>query len=229
MTAATLAMVDARRPVRLRLLGRVEYTAALRLQEAVLQRLIASPAALGEVLVVEHDPVYTLGRGADEADLGDAPRRLGVPVHRVGRGGGATFHGPGQVVAYPVVRLSGGSRDVHAYIRRLEAALVATCERFGVAAGVRPGATGVWTPGGKIGAIGIGVRRGVAYHGVALNVSNSIEYFAAIVPCRAPGMAVTTLVRQAADAAVDTVAGVLAGELCRHLELRPLATVEDGE
>ncbi len=183
------------RPLFVCQLGRLEYGAALALQE----RLVAEVAA-GEtpeqVLLVEHDPVYTLGRGADAADLGDAAQRLGVPVFRVGRGGGATYHGPGQLVAYPIVRLRAGGRDVHGYVRALERALVATCDRLGVAAHLRDGLTGVWAGEGKIASIGIGVRRGVAYHGLALNVCPDLSYFAAIVPCRMRAMPLTSLARE---------------------------------
>lgn len=183
---------EARRALHVRALGRVPYAESLALQES----LVAAVAA-GEVgealLLLEHPPVYTLGRGADAADLCGAPARLGVSVYRVGRGGGATFHGPGQLVAYPIVRLRSAGRDVHHYVRTLEAALIATCARFGVTAVAPPGQTGVWACGRKIASIGIGVRRGVAYHGVALNVSTDLSYFAHIVPCRTSGLAVTSM------------------------------------
>jgi lipoate-protein ligase B len=179
------ATLDVRR------LGTVPYAEALALQEA----LVAANASTGaeELLLLEHPPVYTLGRGADAADLLGAPERLGVPVFRVGRGGGATFHGPGQLVAYPIVRLRAAGRDVHRYVRILESALIGTCADLGVAADAPAGQTGVWVGDRKIGAIGIGVRRGVAYHGIALNVSTDLSYFAHIVPCRTSGMAVTRL------------------------------------
>ncbi len=146
-----------------------------------------------QVLLLEHPPVYTLGRGADGADLGGAPQILGVPVHRVGRGGGATFHGPGQLVAYPIVRLRGGGLDVHRYVRVLQRALVATCGEFGLPAEAPADRIGAWVGGRKIASIGIGVRRGIAFHGVALNVSNDLSYFAPIVACRTPGLSFTSL------------------------------------
>jgi lipoate-protein ligase B len=191
--SASAAVVAApRRRLQVRELGRVSYPDALALQE----ELVAANAA-GEggdqLLLLEHPPVYTLGRGADAADLRGAPERLGVPVYRVGRGGGATYHGPGQLVAYPIVRLRAAGRDVHRYVRGLEAALIATCARFGVTASAPVGQTGVWVDGRKIGSIGIGVRRGIAYHGIALNVSTDLSFFAHIVPCRTSGLAVTSL------------------------------------
>jgi lipoyl(octanoyl) transferase len=188
----TASLAPPGRRATVRELGCVPYAQALALQDA-----LAAETAAGErgdaLLLLEHPPVYTLGRGADAADLRGAPERLGVPVYRVGRGGGATFHGPGQMVAYPIVRLRAGGRDVHGYVRCLEAALIATCSRFGIAAEAPPAQTGVWAGGRKLASIGIGVRRGVAYHGVALNVSTDLSYFAHIVPCRTSGLAVVNL------------------------------------
>jgi lipoyl(octanoyl) transferase len=183
---------DTTRPLLVRTLGRVPYVDALALQEALVAARARGEGS-DQLLLLEHPPVFTLGRGADAADLRGAPERLGVPVHRVGRGGGATFHGPGQLVAYPIVRLRAAGRDVHRYVRSLEAALIATCARFGVSASAPAGQTGVWTDGRKIGSIGIGVRRGVAFHGVALNVSTDLSFFAHIVPCRIDGLEVTSL------------------------------------
>ena len=203
--------------LRVRQLGRVAYPEALALQEAILAARIDG-AGGDELLLLEHPPVYTLGRGADAVDLRGAPERLGVPVYRVGRGGGATFHGPGQLVAYPIVRLRAAGRDVHRYVRMLEAALIATCARFAVTAAAPAGQTGIWVAERKIGAIGIGVRRGVAYHGVALNVSTDLAYFAHIVPCRTSGMAVTSLLELLGSApSVATVGAVFAECLAARL------------
>jgi len=170
------------RGLRVRALGRCEYGAALAEQEAQLADVVAG--ADERLLLVEHPPVYTLGRGADAGDLRDAPEQLGVPVYRIGRGGGATFHGPGQMVGYPIVRLRGGGRDVHGYVRALEQALIDTCAAYGVEAAAPAGQTGVWVGERKVGSIGIGVRRGVAWHGVALNVATDLRYFDAITVCR---------------------------------------------
>jgi lipoyl(octanoyl) transferase len=178
-----------------RVLGRVTYERALAMQESLLAARIAGEASEADLLLLEHEPVYTLGRAADEGDLLGAPASTGAPVFRVGRGGGATFHGPGQLVGYPIVPL-GPRREVHGFIRRLEASLIATCAGFGVMARAVEGQTGVWVGGEKIAAIGIGVRRGVTWHGVALNVSTDLSYFAAIVPCRTAGLPMTTLERQ---------------------------------
>ena len=216
--------------LRVRNLGRLDYAQAMRVQDAALRARIESGQGGGDLLVVEHPPVYTLGRGADEADLRGAPERTGVPVVRVDRGGGATFHGPGQVVVYPVVRLPGHSRDVRRYVGCLEQALVRTCAAFGVEATARPGQIGVWCEGGKIGSVGIGVRRGVAFHGVALNVCTRLDYFDEIVVCRCSAMSVTSLsaelgvergarsahlpsLSQAADALAESIAAELQMEI----------------
>ncbi len=220
--AAVGRATETRRPLRVRTLGRVRYADALALQESLVAAVAAGQAG-DELLLLEHPPVYTLGRGADAADLCGAPERLGVPVYRVGRGGGATFHGPGQLVAYPILRLRGAGRDVHRYVRTLEAALIATCALFGVAADAPPGQTGVWVGERKIGSIGIGVRRGVAYHGVALNVSTDLSYFAHIVPCRTSGLAATSLAEVLGTApAVVEVGRVFAECLAERMGLAGL-------
>jgi lipoyl(octanoyl) transferase len=189
------AAAGAARRVRVHWLGRVAYPAALRLQEKLVAEQIAGSDA-DDLLILEHDSTYTLGRGTDEADLLGAAEALGVPVYRVGRGGGVTYHGPGQLVAYPIVRLQHSTRGVHAYVRTLEQAACDTCRELGVGPHLRVGETGVWASGGKIASIGIGVRRGVAYHGLALNVATDLEFFAAVVPCRSPGLVLTTVQRE---------------------------------
>ena len=217
-------MVDGDVPSSLavRFIPRMEYGRALALQEALLAAKIAGDPT-DSLLLMEHDPVYTLGRGADERDLLGAPERLGVPVFRVGRGGGATFHGPGQLVGYPIIRLWRSGRDVHRYVRTLERVLVDTCAELGVTATVRPGLTGVWVRDEKIASIGIGVRRGVTYHGVALNVSTELRYFEPIVPCRAPSLRVTTLARLLGRApAVEQAATVFARRFTAALEYSEL-------
>lgn len=213
--------VDARPALVGRWLGRCPYGEALAEQERVLAAV--QGGAPEQVLQLEHPPVYTLGRGADAGDLRDAPARLGVAVYRIGRGGGATFHGPGQLVAYPIVRLRAGGRDVHGYVRALEGALIDTCAAYGVGAESRQGETGVWVGERKIASIGIGVRRGVAWHGIALNLRTDLTYFEAITVCR---RAATRLVNLSdllgRDVALAEAgarfAGALAARLDRALE-----------
>lgn len=173
-------------------LGLCAYPAALALQEELLARKHRGDAS-DHLLLVEHEPVYTLGRGADVQDLRGADQICGIPVFRVGRGGGVTFHGPGQLVAYPIITLRHGGRDVHRYVRMLEDVVITTCADFDVAASRREGLTGVWVGGAKIASIGIGVRRWTTYHGVALNASTDLRFFSHIVPCRMPDVRMTSL------------------------------------
>lgn len=207
----TMAAAPAPRRLPARWLGVVPYADALALQEE-LQRACASGSGDQTLLLLEHPPVYTLGRGADVADLRGAPERLGVPVFRVGRGGGVTFHGPGQLVGYPIVRLRGQGRDVHGYVCALERALIRTCAHFGVTAAVPAGQIGVWTAGRKIASIGIGVRRGVAYHGIALNVCTDLSYFDHIVTCRTADLPMTSLAEQLGSPPTVEEAGAVFAE-----------------
>ena len=176
----------------LRDLGVCSYAAALaRQEELVAGKISGDPNDY--LLLLEHEPVYTLGRGADAADLLGADRGASVPCFRVSRGGGATFHGPGQLVAYPVLKLRHGGRDVHRYVRALEEVLIRVCGDFGIHATRRAGLTGVWVGTAKIASIGVGVRRWTTFHGVALNVSTDLSFFARIVPCRMPDVRMTSL------------------------------------
>lgn len=175
-----------------RALGLCSYPDALALQEDLLNRKIAG-AADDYLLLLEHPPVYTLGRGADAADLRGADARAGVPVFRVGRGGGVTFHGPGQLVAYPILTLRAGGRDVHCYVRTLEEVLLRVCADFSVSARRRDGSTGVWVGDAKIASIGVGVRRWTTFHGIALNVSTDLSFFGHVVPCRMPDVRMTSM------------------------------------
>jgi lipoyl synthase len=190
----TVAATEAVRALNVVELGTLEYGRALERQEAVLEAVGAGGSE--KLLLVEHPPVYTIGRGGDQANLRGAPERLGVPLFRVSRGGDATFHGPGQLVAYPILSLDREGRDLHRYLRHLEDVLIRTLVRFGISGNRAAGKTGVWVAGRKIASIGVGVRRWVTYHGVALNVTTDLEYFRAIVPCAIPGVEVTSMARE---------------------------------
>ncbi len=195
-------------------LGRCPYATALALQE----KLVAAKLAGDDhdyLLLVEHEPVYTLGRGAEAGDLLGADGVLGIPAFRVSRGGGVTFHGPGQLVAYPLVTLAHAGRDVHRYVRSLEEVLIRACGQFGVAAGRREGLTGAWVGPAKIASIGIGVRRWTTFHGVALNVSTDLSFFSRIVPCRMPDVRMTSLALELGTApSLASVRAVLEREFC---------------
>jgi lipoate-protein ligase B len=206
-------------------LGLCAYADALALQEQLLARRSAGADYL---LVLEHEPVYTLGRGADGADLCGADRLLNVPVYRVSRGGGVTFHGPGQLVCYPIIGLRESRRDVHRYVSDLEAVLMSVCADFGIAAARRSGTPGVWVGAAKIASVGIGIRRWITFHGVALNVTTDLSYFTRIVPCRMPDIRMTSMARELQRApAMDAVRA----SFVRHFEatfgyVRPAAKAE---
>lgn len=179
-------------------LGRRAYAPTLALQEEWVARASVDAAAPARLILVEHDPaVITLGRRARDGDVrADAERlrELGIAVHASARGGAATWHGPGQLVAYPIVRLS-RERPLRAHVHGLEEALLAALSRFGVRAHRIKGLTGVWVGEEKIAAIGVAVRRWIAWHGLALNVDPDLEAFRLIVPCGIEGKGVTSLAR----------------------------------
>ncbi len=173
-------------------LGAVDYGAALRLQDALVAAR-QSGELCDTLLLLEHPHVFTLGRGADERFL-LAARPAAVPVFRVSRGGQVTYHGPGQLVGYPILRLEGRDRDVHRYLRRLEESMIGALAQYGIEAGRRQGLTGVWVETRKIGSIGVGIRRNwVTCHGFALNVNPDLRFFGGIVPCGIEGCEMTSV------------------------------------
>ena len=178
-------------------LGRLAYPEALDLQHRV---VAARQAGLlpDVLLLVEHDPVITLGRRADPSHI-LAPREVlaqaGIAVHRVERGGGVTYHGPGQLVGYPILRLEEHGLGAADYMHRLEDVLLAVLADLGLQGHRREGIIGVWLGSGKVAALGARIERGVSYHGFALNVSTDLSHFALIVPCGITDGGVTTLER----------------------------------
>jgi len=167
-------------------LGRQPYAPVLEMQRNLAGRRLAGDLKDDLLLLVEHEPVITLGRGTRPESLPLAVRELqhrGLEVHEVERGGDVTFHGPGQLVGYPIFDLRQHREDLHWYLRTLETALIGALDALGIPAGVNPGLTGVWTRGRKIASIGIHVKQWVTYHGFALNVTTDLSYFDLIVPC----------------------------------------------
>ena len=207
-----------------RRLGCVEYEDGLRLQEAVAEAVRRGEAP-GHLFLLQHPHVLTVGRRGrwDHLLASDALLEAqGVDRHVTDRGGDITYHGPGQVVGYPVVALSGGARDVRGYVDGLVAVLVRTCADFGVRAepGGR-GRVGVWVGGAKVAAIGVRIHRWVTTHGFALNVTTELDRFALIVPCGLRGAPVTTLSRLAGpEATVEAVEARLAAHTADVLGLR---------
>lgn len=218
-------------PITARWLGRVDYREA-----HALQRRLAGERADGgigdQLLLLEHPPVLTLGRNADPAHVlatPDALRARGIEVIQVERGGEVTYHGPGQLVAYPILALSQRGLMIRPLVRALEAALVATCAAHGVAAARRDGHPGCWCdPDGddprKIGALGLRVERGVTYHGIALNVTVDLADFALIDACGMPGVASTSIAAELGEvdtppstASVERAAGIFAHALAAAL------------
>ncbi|MDP9383907.1 MAG: lipoyl(octanoyl) transferase LipB [Actinomycetota bacterium] len=175
-------------------LGRVEYRAAVELQQALRARV--QSGELGDLLLLlEHPPVYTRGRRSDQAELpmGEAwYRSQGIDVVQTDRGGKLTYHGPGQLVGYPIMRIT----DVIAYLRTMEGAIAAALAEEGVVAGPREGLTGVWVEDRKIGSIGVHVSRGVTTHGFAINVDNDLQPFEWVVPCGLSGVQMTSLAKE---------------------------------
>ncbi len=174
-----------------RWLGRLSYEEGLSLQESLVQEKIGG-SVTNHLLLLEHEPVYTMGRTRDESSLREEIA-LPYPVHRTNRGGQATYHGPGQLVGYPVLDLSLFDRDLHAYLRFLEEVLITLLSRRGITAGRLEGKTGVWVSDRKIASLGVGVRRWVSMHGFAINICGNMTPFNHITPCGLPGVSMTSL------------------------------------
>jgi lipoyl(octanoyl) transferase len=172
-------------------LGIVEYKAALALQAAMVAARHADE--IGDtLLLLEHPHVFTLGRGADERFL-LSQRPNEVPIYRVSRGGQVTYHGPGQLIGYPILKLEGRDRDVHRYLRGIEEAMIRALADCEIAATRRDGLTGIWVGAQKIGSIGVGIKRWTTCHGFALNVCPDLSYFNGIVPCGIDGCVMTSV------------------------------------
>ena len=199
-------------------LGHVPYERALELQLDYLERRARDEIA-DTLLLLTHPHVYTFGRSGNPKNLlvsPDSLAREGIPVARVGRGGDVTYHGPGQLVGYPIVRLA--KPDVHRYVRAVEAALIEALGAFGVAGRRIEGLTGVWAGDRKIASIGVGVRRWVTYHGFALNVCTDLSYFRRIHLCGLVGREATSISESIGrEVPVDDVRGAVAEACGRHL------------
>lgn len=188
-----------------RWLGRLSYEEGLSLQESLVQEKIGG-SVTDHLLLLEHEPVYTMGRTRDESSLREEIT-LPYPVHRTNRGGQATYHGPGQLVGYPVLDLGLFDRDLHAYLRFLEEVLITLLSRRGITAGRLEGKTGVWVSDRKIASLGVGVRRWVSMHGFAINICGNMTPFNHITPCGLPGVSMTSLEEEGGkDVSVESCA-----------------------
>ena len=193
-------------------LGRISYADALAVQERIVAGKADDVGAPDELLLLEHESVFTIGRTPDQSSLGDVAA-LPAPVIAINRGGQATWHGPGQLVGYPLLDLRRRGSDLHRYLRELEEFIIGVCADFGVRAQRREGLTGVWVEDRKIASLGVGVRRWISMHGFALNVCCALEGFAHITPCGIAGVAMTSLEREgAAGVSVEAVAERVAAE-----------------
>ncbi len=196
----------------LRVIGpeEIEFPRALRRQKELRDRCIRFGGRPNFLLLCHHPPVITVGRSGDGSAVLAADEELaarGVEVAETNRGGEVTFHGPGQLVAYPIIDLHGRGKDLHRYLRDLEGWLVRLCRSYGVNAHADSPHTGVWVEDRKLASIGIAVRRWVTYHGIALNVSTNLSWFDLIVPCGLKDVRMTSLERELGSAApLDEVA-----------------------
>jgi lipoyl(octanoyl) transferase len=161
----------------------VPFARAWSWQQQLQARRLHDPAAPEAVLLLEHEPCYTLGRGADLAHLRFDPAAPPLPLFRIDRGGEVTYHLPGQLVLYPILDLRPRGADLHRYLRCLEDVVLDVCTALGLRAERWPGRTGVWLEGRKLAAIGVGARRWISLHGLALNVDCPLAGYGAIVPC----------------------------------------------
>jgi lipoyl(octanoyl) transferase len=207
-------------------LGRVDFADALARQEEIVARKRDSRSLGDELLLLEHEPVYTIGRTPDKSSLlGGA--HLPHPVFAINRGGQATYHGPGQLMGYPIVDLRRCGQDLHKYLRWLEQLLADLLAHYGIAAQRRDGLTGVWVGDRKIASIGVGVRYWITMHGFALNVREDLAPFAKIVPCGISNVTMTSMERElgralsVADVAIEFEKLVL--KRYRQLRIEPEA------
>ena len=208
-------------PLRIEDLGRRPYAEVLELQRDLRRRRIEGELDEDVLLLVEHPPVITLGRGTRPSSLPIAPAELewrGVDVFEVERGGDVTFHGPGQLVGYPILDLRGHRQDLHWYLRSLEDVVIQALGALDIEADRNPGLTGVWTAGRKIASIGIHVKQWVTLHGFALNVTTDLDPFDLIVPCGIRQVVMTSvaaeLLRADSEALMAEVRGRVVGAFC---------------
>lgn len=178
--------------------GSIDYLSACRIQKDAVAQVMKNPSEQ-RLFLVEHPHCYTIGRTGNAANiLVDAERlkRIGIDIFETDRGGDITYHGPGQLVAYPIVNLENYRKDVKWYLEQLEETIIHTLKTFGIAAEILPGFTGVWTGKKKICAMGVHVERWVTSHGLALNVNTNLDYFSMIIPCGIVDAGVTSMARE---------------------------------
>ena len=181
--------------VRISWLGRMNFADALSRQEEIVARKCEDRDSADEVLLLEHEPVYTIGRTPDKSSL-LGEKNLPHPLFAINRGGQATYHGPGQLMGYPIIDLRRCGHDLHKYLRWLEQLLIEVLAEYGIAATQREALTGVWVEDRKIASIGVGVRHWITMHGFALNVCGDLSPFNHIVPCGIDNVAMTSMEKE---------------------------------
>jgi lipoyl(octanoyl) transferase len=195
------ALVD----LRVRWLGRMEFQRAVGLQEEIVLKKREDPSVEDQLLLLEHEPVYTIGRTPDRSSLSAqgrirrgevGPAHLPYPLFVINRGGQATYHGPGQLMGYPIIDLRRCGHDLHKYLRWVEQSLIDLLTKYGIAAARRESLTGVWVGDRKIASIGVGVRQWITMHGFALNVCGDLSPFNHIVPCGIDNVAMTSIEKE---------------------------------
>ena len=184
------------RSIQVRLLGRIPYQEALTVQERLVRNR-RDGLIPDQLLILEHPHVITLGSSSQEENLLLSPeerKAKGIELFEVGRGGDVTYHGPGQLVGYPILNLKPDRKDLHRYLRDLEEVLILLLSHFGIASGREEGLTGVWVPQGKLAAIGVRISSGwITSHGFALNVDPDLDFFSSIIPCGIQDRSVTSM------------------------------------
>lgn len=206
----------------------VPFALAWQWQRLLQERLLADPGGAEALILLQHQPCYTLGRGASTAHLNFDAAAAPLPLFRIDRGGEVTHHAPGQLVLYPVLNLQRHGADLHLYLRQLEGVVIDLLAGLGLAAERQTGLTGVWLEGRKLAAIGVGARRWISQHGLALNVNCSLAGFEAIVPCGLSGRAVGRLSDWLPDITPQQLQAPLLAACSRRfaLELRPATAAE---
>ena len=185
--------------LQVRWLGRMEFADALALQEEIVAKKRKDRSLGDELLLLEHEAVYTIGRTPDKSSLlGSA--HLPHPLFAINRGGEATYHGPGQLMGYPIIDLRRCGQDLHRYLRWVEQLLIELLVDYGITASRRESLTGVWVGQRKIASIGVGVRHWITMHGFALNVCDDLSSFNHIIPCGINNVAMTSMEKESGDA-----------------------------
>ncbi len=200
-------------------LGRIKYDQAWEIQKKLIK--LRYESAIPDCLIVcEHDPVLTMGRGTDKNNLlvsKESLQQKGIDLFEIERGGDITFHGPGQVILYPIINLQSRDKDAHKYLRDLELVVIKALDELGLKASIKKGLTGIWVNDQKVGAIGVALSKWITYHGLALNVNTDLDYFKLINPCgitEYPVGSISELLGM--EVSIDTIINLLVDNFVRH-------------